>query len=137
MTLSPLARRRLRNFRANRRGFTALWIFTSLFGLSLFAEVIANDRPLLVRYDGGFYVPVLKAYPETTFGGVFPTTTVYRDREVQRRRHESGNAPFELLIELGYLLGSLAELIQQPCVLVADQGGIRAELARYDARGDR
>jgi len=84
MTLSPLARRRLHNFRANRRGFAALWIFTVLFGLSLFAEVIANDRPLLVRYDGAFYTPFLNAYPETTFGGVFPTETVYRDREVRR-----------------------------------------------------
>jgi len=84
MTLSPLARRRVHNFRANRRGFWSLWIFLGLFLLSLLAEVIANDRPLLVRYDDAFYVPLLKTYPETTFGGVFPTETVYRDREVRR-----------------------------------------------------
>jgi microcin C transport system permease protein len=80
--VTPLFRRRLRNFRANRRGFWSLWIFLTLFGISLGAEVIANDRPLLIRYDGRFYFPVLTAYPETTFGGVFPTETVYRDPAV-------------------------------------------------------
>lgn len=84
MRLTPLSRRRLRNFRANRRGFWSLWVFVILFGLSLGAELIANDRPLLVRYDGAFYVPVLRSYPETTFGGVFPTEAVYRDPTVIR-----------------------------------------------------
>src|SRR5438045_713544 len=56
--ITPLTRRRLDNFRANRRGFWSLWIFLALFVTSLFAEFIANDRPLLVRYEGGFYVPV-------------------------------------------------------------------------------
>src|SRR2546426_4586942 len=79
MTLTPLMRRRVHNFRANRRGYWSLWIFLAIFGLSLFAEVIANDKPLLVRYDGQFYFPVVRHYPETTFGGVFPTETVYRD----------------------------------------------------------
>ncbi len=82
--LSPLTRRRLGNFRANRRGYWSLWIFLALFIGSLFAELIANDRPLLVRYDGRFYVPVLRAYPETTFGGVFPTEADYRDEAVAR-----------------------------------------------------
>jgi microcin C transport system permease protein len=82
MTLSPLTRRRLRNFRANRRGFWSLWIFLGLFVLSLFAELIANDRPILVRYGGAFYVPILRAYPETTFGGVLPTEAEYRDPQV-------------------------------------------------------
>ena len=77
--LTPLNRRRLENFRRNRRGWWSLWIFLALFGLSLFAEVIANDRPLLVRYEDGFYVPVLRAYPETTFGGDFETEADYRD----------------------------------------------------------
>ncbi len=84
MTLSPLTRRRFHNFRANRRGFWSLWVFVVLFGTSLLAEAIANDRPLLVRYDGGFYLPFLKAYPETIFGGAFPTEAVYRDRAVRR-----------------------------------------------------
>jgi microcin C transport system permease protein len=82
--LTPLTRRRLRNFRRNRRGFWSLWVFLVLFGVSLIAELIANDRPLLVRYDGGWYTPVLSAYPETAFGGTFPTEAVYRDPAVQR-----------------------------------------------------
>ena len=88
--ITPLTRRRLRNFRANRRGFWSLWIFLVLFVLSLFAELIANDRPILVRYDGAFYVPALVAYPETTFGGVFPTEADYRDAEVARLIEEKG-----------------------------------------------
>jgi microcin C transport system permease protein len=83
MRMSPLARRRLANFRANRRGVWSLRIFTTLFVLTLFAEVIANDRPLLVRYDGRFYVPFLVEYPETRFGGIFPTEAVYRDPSVR------------------------------------------------------
>ena len=79
MTLTPLMRRRLHNFRANRRGYWSLWIFLVIFGVSLGAELIANDKPLLVRYEGRLYVPVFRNYPETTFGGVFPTETVYRD----------------------------------------------------------
>ena len=77
--LGPLTRRRLHNFRTNSRGFWSLWIFLALFVVSLCAEVIANDRPLLVRYDGAFYFPILREYPETTFGGTFPTEAVYRD----------------------------------------------------------
>jgi microcin C transport system permease protein len=77
--LTPLNRRRLENFRRNRRGWWSLWIFLGLFAVSLCAEVIANDRPLLVRYDGAFYVPVLRAYPETAFGGDFETEADYRD----------------------------------------------------------
>jgi len=84
VTLSPLARRRLAAFRANRRGHWSLWIFLALFGLSLGAELLANDRPLLVRYDGRVYVPVLRAYPETAFGGVLPTEAAYRDPAVRR-----------------------------------------------------
>ncbi len=82
--LSPLTRRRLRSFRANRRGFWSLWIFLVLFVVSLAADFVANDRPLLVRYDGRFYVPIVRAYPETTFGGEFPTETDYRDPYVRR-----------------------------------------------------
>ena len=77
--LSPLNQRRLANFRANKRGFWSLWIFLALFGISLFADFIANDRPILVRYDGAFYMPIFRIYPETTFGGEFPTEADYRD----------------------------------------------------------
>jgi len=88
--MTPLLRRRLHNFRANRRGFWSLWIFLILFGISLCSELIANDHPLLVRYDGRFYFPLLRAYPETTFGGVFPTETVYRDPAVIKLIQEKG-----------------------------------------------
>ena len=79
MTITPLTRRRIENFKANRRGFWSLWIFLLIFTISLFAEVIANDRPLLVRFEGAYYFPILKAYPETVFGGEFETETDYRD----------------------------------------------------------
>jgi len=81
--MRPLTRRRLAVFRANRRGMISLAVFGLLFLLSLGAELLANDRPILIRYDGAFYVPMLRDYPETTFGGDFPTNAVYTDREVQ------------------------------------------------------
>jgi len=84
MKLSAINLRRWRNFRANKRGFWSLWVFLLLFGLSLFSELIANDKPLLVRYDGRLYFPVLFSYPETTFGGDFETEAIYRDAEVQK-----------------------------------------------------
>jgi microcin C transport system permease protein len=90
VALSPLARRRLASFRANRRGYWSLWIFTTLVVASLFAELIANDRPLLVRYDGRFYLPVLFEYPETAFGGILPTEAVYRDPVVAGGIREKG-----------------------------------------------
>jgi microcin C transport system permease protein len=81
--LSPLNRRRLAIFRAHRRGFWSLWIFLLLFGISLFAEFIANDRPLLIRFDGHWYVPVLRNYPEDTFSDEFlPTNADYTDPDV-------------------------------------------------------
>ena len=84
MTLTPLTRRRLAGFRASRRGYWSLWIFLTLFVLSLGAELLANDRPLLVRHGGRLYVPVVRAYPETAFGGELPTEASYRDPYVQR-----------------------------------------------------
>jgi microcin C transport system permease protein len=77
--LSPLNARRFLNFRRNRRGWWSLWIFLLLFVITLAAELIANDRPLVVRYDNGWYLPVLNSYPETTFGGEFATEAEYRD----------------------------------------------------------
>jgi microcin C transport system permease protein len=81
--ISPLTRRRLDAFRANRRGFWSLWIFLALFTASLFAEFVANDRPIVVHFDGGWYFPVFQSYPETAFGGIFPTAADYRDPEVK------------------------------------------------------
>jgi microcin C transport system permease protein len=90
MVLSPLTKRRLAQFKANKRGFWSFWIFLSLLGVCLFAEVIANDRPILVRFDNAFYFPVLKDYPETVFGGDFETATDYRDPYVKGLIDEKG-----------------------------------------------
>ncbi len=79
MRLTPLDRRRLDAFCRNRRGFWSLWIFLALFGLTLLAEVVANDRPIVVFYDGTLYVPIARDYPETVFGGDFQTYADYRD----------------------------------------------------------
>lgn len=88
--LTPLTRRRLTQFRANRRGWWSLWLFLLLFGLSLSAEFIANDRPLLIYHHGAFYVPVFKDYAETDFGGVFPSTADYRDPYLAKLIDENG-----------------------------------------------
>jgi len=90
MRLTPLNERRLRNFKANRRGFWSLWLFLVLFLLSLFAELIANDRPLVVHHDGGWYFPVVTAYPETVFGGEFETEADYRDPFVEELIQRDG-----------------------------------------------
>jgi microcin C transport system permease protein len=88
--VSPISRRRWQNFRANRRGYVALWIFTILFVISLFAEFIANDKPLYIRFDGKSYFPVFFTYPETTFGGDFETAADYRDPYLQKLIAEKG-----------------------------------------------
>ena len=77
--MTPLTRRRLAAFRANRRGMISLGLFVVILALSLMAELIANDRPLVVAFDGKIYAPVFHDYPETTFGGDFLTYTDYRD----------------------------------------------------------
>ncbi len=82
--MRPMNRRRLRQFLANRRGMISLWLFGLLFMLSLFSELLANDKPILIRYDGTFYSPILRDYPETTFGGDLPTLAIYSDPEVQK-----------------------------------------------------
>ncbi|HLJ62921.1 MAG TPA: ABC transporter permease [Stellaceae bacterium] len=88
--MNALTRRRLANFRANRRGFWSLWIFLLLFLASLFAEFIANDRPLLVSYDHHFFFPVLTDYPETAFGGEFGSAADYRDPFVEKKITQHG-----------------------------------------------
>ncbi|RFC66532.1 ABC transporter permease [Fulvimarina endophytica] len=80
--LSPLNKRRWQNFTANRRGYWSLWIFLVLFVLTSFAELIANDKPLLVSYNDEFYYPIVVDYPEEVFGGFLPVTN-YRDPFVQ------------------------------------------------------
>jgi len=88
--LSPVTHRRLGAFRANRRGWWSFWIFMILFILSLFAEFIANDKPILVSFDGSYYVPVLQSVPETEYGGFFETEAEYKDPEVQSLINEKG-----------------------------------------------
>jgi microcin C transport system permease protein len=82
--ITPLTRRRLDSFRRNRRGFWSLWIFLAVFLVTLFADFIANDRPILVHFNGAWYFPVFADYPETTFGGEFPTAADYRDPAVNK-----------------------------------------------------
>jgi microcin C transport system permease protein len=77
--MKPLNRRRIANFRANRRGYISLWIFCVLFTVSLLAEFVSNDKPLIIYFDGAVLFPVLKVYPETYFGGEFPTEADYHD----------------------------------------------------------
>jgi len=88
--LSPINKRRWQNFRRNRRGWWSFWIFIVLFGLSLFAEFIANDKPFLVSYEGHWYYPVFARYPETTFGGDFETEADYRDPYLVKLIAEKG-----------------------------------------------
>lgn len=76
---SPVTKRRLTRFRANRRGYWSLWIFLLLFCFSLGAELFVNDQPLLIRYQDKFYSPLFVTYSETDFGGEFATAADYRD----------------------------------------------------------
>lgn len=89
--MSPLTRRRLALFRAHRRGLWSLRLFAALFLISLFAEFIANDRPLLIRYDGHWFCPVLADYSEDAFGeDMMPTLADYSDPELAERIHLRG-----------------------------------------------
>ena len=97
MTLSPLNKRRLQNFRSNKRGWYSFWIFTFLFIISLFGDFIANDKPLLVRFDNHFYFPIFSYYPETMFGGDFETETDYHDPYVQNLINEKGSIVWPII----------------------------------------
>jgi microcin C transport system permease protein len=79
MRISALNQERWRRFKANRRGFFSLWIFLGLFGISLFSELLANDKPLLIGYEGRLLLPLLRSYSEADFGGEFQTAADYRD----------------------------------------------------------
>lgn len=84
MTLSPLNQRRWQHFKAHKRGWYSLWLFLLLFFFTLGAELIANDKPLIVKYDNQLYFPVVKRYPETTFGGEFPLQANYKSPYIQQ-----------------------------------------------------
>jgi microcin C transport system permease protein len=86
---SAIAKRRWQNFKANRRAWWSLWIFLALLAVTLPAELVSNDKPLLVRYEDAFYLPMLKDYPESTFGG-FLARTDYRDPFVRNEIESEG-----------------------------------------------
>ncbi len=94
--MSPLSVRRWENFKANRRGYWSLWIFLVLFIVTLMSELVANDKPALIRYDNAFYTPIFHHYPETEFGGEFELEADYRDPYVQ-----------ELILEKGWMIWPL------------------------------
>ena len=79
MTLSPLNNRRLKNFKSNKRGLYSFWIFTFLFFISIFADIISNDKPIIVKFEEKFFFPIIYYYPETAYGGDFETEADYKD----------------------------------------------------------
>ncbi len=99
--LSPGERAWLR-FKSNRRGYISLWIFSILFVLCFFAEVLSNDKPLLVSYNGEYYFPVVQNYPETTFGGDFETEADYTDSFVREQLTSNGNWMIEPINPYSY-----------------------------------
>ncbi|WP_180049029.1 ABC transporter permease [Acinetobacter sp. YH12144] len=95
--MSPIMQARFQRFKENKLGFTCFISFALIFMLSLAVEFIANDKPLLVKYDDSLYVPVLKSYPETAFGGVFETEADYKDPVVQQLIDDKGWAVWPLI----------------------------------------
>jgi len=102
LSLSPINRRRWHNFKANKRGLWSLYIFMALFMVSLFAELVANDKPLLVSFEGEYLTPFLVTYPETKFGGDFETEADYRDPFVTDLIAEKGGSVIWPLIRYSY-----------------------------------
>ena len=90
LNMSPINQRRWESFKANRRGLWSLRIFLFMFLVTLCAEFIANDKPLMLRYDGSLYAPVFFSYPETAFGGDFETEADYRDPYVKKLIEDKG-----------------------------------------------
>ncbi len=90
MKMTPITQRRIQQFKANKRGFWSLWIFLILFFVCLSAEFIANDKPILIKFDGKYHMPVFKVYAETYWGGDFETETDYRDEYAIELIEEKG-----------------------------------------------
>jgi len=109
--MNPLTKRRLKNFKANKRGYWSLWMFLALFTISLFAELVANDRPIFVRYEGKNYFPALVVYPETEFGGDFVTATDYRDPFIAQKLNERGAVYWPLI---RYSYGTIDFELKEP-----------------------
>ncbi|WP_139852701.1 ABC transporter permease [Acinetobacter pullicarnis] len=95
--MSPIMQARLQRFKQNRLGFYCLIIFVVIFCLSLVAELVANDRPILLKYNQSYYFPIFKDYPETEFGGVFETTADYKDPVVQQLIDDKGWAVWPMI----------------------------------------
>lgn len=95
--VSPMTRRRLAAFRANRRARWSLWLFGALFLASLFAELVANDKPIVLIYEGDWYFPLVVDYPETAFGGFLPTQTDYLDPFITEQLDAEGWALWPLI----------------------------------------
>jgi microcin C transport system permease protein len=100
--MSPVNWRRWQNFKANRRGYVAFWIFMVLFVVTLFAEFLANDKPFMIRLEGRSYFPVFVTYPETAFGGEFETAADYRDPYLKQLIAEKGGAIYWPPIRYSY-----------------------------------
>ena len=88
--MNERVRQRWNKFKANRRGFYAFIVFCAVFVLTSMADFIANDKPIVVRYDGQWYFPIFRQYPETVFGGTFKTTADYKDPYLQKKIDEKG-----------------------------------------------
>jgi ABC-type uncharacterized transport system, permease component len=95
--MSPLTLRRLNQFRANRRGFWSLWIFLGIFLISLFAEGVSNDKPLLVIFEDRLYFPIFETVLETEYGGEFVTEAEYRDDYVRELIENKGSIYWPLI----------------------------------------
>jgi microcin C transport system permease protein len=134
--ISPLNQRRWRNFKSNRRGYWSFWIFSLLFLVSLFAELIANDRPFLIKFDGKLYFPAFVSYPETAFGGDFETAADYRDPYLQKLIKEKNGTIVWPLIRYSYDTHNLDlptpapskptwMLTEEQCKAVVEKKGLR------------
>ena len=99
-------------FKSNRLGYYSMWIFLVIFGISLFAELVDNDRPIIASYEGKVYFPIVKNYPETVFGGDFETPTDFHDPIIRQNLRQSGNWAIYPLVEYSYL--SLNYFAKQP-----------------------
>jgi microcin C transport system permease protein len=134
--LSPINKRRWQNFKVNRRGWWSFWIFMILFFVTLFAEFVANDKPLLVSYDGHWYSPVFFRYAETKFGGEFETEADYRDPYLAKKIAEKGGYMIFPPIHYGYATHNLDlptpapspptwMLTEEQCRTVAEKKGVQ------------
>ena len=100
--MSPITKRRLNYFRSNKRGYWSLWIFIILFFISLVAEIIANDKPLLIILESKLYFPVFETVSEIEFGGEFATEAEYKDKYVQELIEDKGGKIFWPLIKYSF-----------------------------------